>query len=141
MEKKTYPLSYADVKQPFAKCVVVKKGDLVFCSGMSGRLMETGEVRNDDPYTQTQDALDKIKNILGEAGTSLENIVKMTVYMKDVIKDGRNIMRNAMKDYFRKHAPSLAEDMPAVTALGVTSLMYPRMLVEIDVTAVMPGNR
>ena len=137
MNKKTYPMSYAGEKQPFGKSVVAK-GDLVFCSGMSGRLMETGEVRNDDPYTQTQDALDKIKRILEESGTSLENIVKMTVYMKDIIKDGRNIWRSAMMDYFRKHAPSLAENMPAATAVGVTSLMYPRMLVEIDVIAVMP---
>ena len=136
MKKKTYPLSYAGKKQNFAKCVVV--GDLVFCSGMSGRLVETGEVRNDDPYTQTVDALDKIKYVLGEAGSSLENIVKMNVYMKDIIKDVDKIWDQAMMDYFRKNAPSLAEDMPAGTAVGVTSLAYPRMLVEIDVTAVIP---
>ena len=136
MKKKTYPLSYAGQKQTFAKCVVV--GDLVFCSGMSGRLVETGEVRNDDPYAQTVDALDKIKNVLEEAGSSLENIVKMTVYFKDIIRDGEKIWFGAMMDYFRKHAPSLAEDMPAATAVGVNSLYFPRMLVEIDVIAVIP---
>lgn len=136
MKKKTYPLSYAGVKQNFAKCVVA--GDIVFCSGMSGRLVETGEVRNDDPYTQTMDALDKIKGVLEEAGSSLENIVKMTVYMKDIIKDVDRIWDGAMMDYFREKAPSLGENMPAGTAVGVTSLAYPRMLVEIDVTAVIP---
>lgn len=136
MRKKTYPLSYAGKKQNFAKCVVV--GELIFCSGMSGRLVETGEVRNDDPYTQTVDALDKVKHVLEEAGSSLENIVKMTVYMKDIIKDVEKIWDQALMDYFRKNAPSLAEDMPAGTAVGVTSLAYSRMLVEIDVTAVIP---
>ena len=137
MEKKTYPLSYAGQKQAFAKCVVV--GDLVFCSGMSGRLVETGEVRNDDPYTQTVDALDKIKMVLEEAGSSLENIVKITVYYKDIAKDLEVIWFGAMMDYFRKHAPSLAEDMPAGTAVGIDALAYPSMLVEIDVTAVISG--
>jgi 2-iminobutanoate/2-iminopropanoate deaminase len=137
MKKRTYPLFYSGQKQTFAKCVVV--GDLVFCSGMSGRLVETGEVRNDDPYTQTVDALDKIKAVLEEAGSSLEGIVKMTVYFKDIGKDLDTIWFGAMMDYFRKHAPSLAEDMPAGTAVGIDSLAYPSMLVEIDVTAVIPG--
>jgi enamine deaminase RidA (YjgF/YER057c/UK114 family) len=43
-----------------------------------------------------------------------------------------------MMDYFRKNASSLVEDMPAGTAVGVISLAYPRMLVEIDVIAVIP---
>ena len=137
MEKKTHPLSYAGRKQNFAKCVVV--GDLVFCSGMSGRLVETGEVRNDDPYTQTVDALDKIKRVLEEAGSSLENIVKLTVYYKDIGRDIDIIWDGAMMDYFREHAPSLAEDMPAGTVVGISALACPRMLVEIDVTAVISG--
>ncbi len=137
MKKKTYPFSYAGKKQTFAKCVVV--GNLVFCSGMSGRLPETGEVRNDDPAVQTVDALDKIKRTLEDAGSSLENIVKITVYFKDIMKDLDTIWFGAMMDYFQKHAPSLAEDMPAGTAVGISSLAYPNMLVEIDVTAVIPG--
>ena len=51
--------------------------------------METGEVSSDDVRVQTRVALDKIKAALEEAGSSLENIVKVVVYFKD------------MKDYER----------------------------------------
>ncbi len=137
MKKKTIPLLYAGKKMPYAKAVVV--GDLVFCSGMAGGLFETGKVRKDDVEVQTVDCLDKIKQILEEAGTSLENIVHMTVYCKDVIKDFDKVYNVTILDYFRKHAPSLLENMPAGMALGVTSLINPSLLVEVEVIAIMPG--
>ena len=136
MKKKIIPLLYAGKKMPYAKAVVV--GDLVFCSGMAGGLFETGKVREDDVEVQAVDCLDKIKKILEDAGTSLENIVHMTVYYKDILKDHDKVYNTTILDYFRKHAPSLAEDMPAGMALGVTSLINPSLLVEIEVIAVLP---
>ncbi len=41
-------------------------------------------------------------------------------------------------DYFRKNAPSLAENMPAVNRCGLSNLWIPDEFVEIEVTAVMP---
>jgi enamine deaminase RidA (YjgF/YER057c/UK114 family) len=73
MKKKTYPLTYAGKKQPYARSVVV--GDLVFISGMTGRNSETGEIRSHELAGQMQTALDKIRAALIEAGTSVDNIV------------------------------------------------------------------
>ena len=139
--KKTYSLSYpggvyaSEQKQSFARSVVV--GNLVFCSGASGRLLETGFVRTDNATVQTVDALDKIKVALEEAGTSLENIVKVFVFIKDVEKD-RDAVWLTYWDYLRKHAPSLADEMPAATCIGGVRLAEPSYLVEIDVIACLP---
>ena len=63
MKKKTYPLVYAGKKQQFARSVVV--GDLVFCSGMSGRTMETGEVSSGNLVDRMNVAVDKSERSLG----------------------------------------------------------------------------
>jgi enamine deaminase RidA (YjgF/YER057c/UK114 family) len=82
MKKKTYPLFYAGKKQRFARSVVV--GDLIFVSGSSGRTMETGEVSSDNVKDQVIVALDKIRGALEEAGSSMNNIVKTVIYLKDM---------------------------------------------------------
>ncbi len=133
--KKTFNLSYGGQKQRFARSVVV--GDLVFLSGSSGRTMGTGEVSSMDPAFQTKVALDKIKGALEEAGSSVENIVKVTILFKDM-KDYEAV-KQAEFDYYREHAPALVESPPASTVFQVVSLSKPDMLVEIDVVAVKNG--
>ena len=138
-EIETYPCIYAGEKQKsFSSTRVV--GDLVWVSGMSGRLFETGQVRTPDPEQQTIDALDKIKHNLEEAGTSLENIVAWNLYAKDTSRD-RNIILQTFKDYLKKNAPSLADNPPPLTWIGVREFYFPNMLVEMgDIVAVMPGK-
>jgi enamine deaminase RidA (YjgF/YER057c/UK114 family) len=65
MKKKTYPLEYAGVKQKYATCVVV--GDLVFCSGMTGRTPETGDVSSDNV------ALQRLDRVIERGQTAEEN--------------------------------------------------------------------
>jgi len=131
VKKKTYPLYYAGQKQRFARSVVV--GDLVFLSGMSGRTMETGDVASDDVREQMLVALDKVRAALEEAGSSLDNIVKTVIYLKDV-KD-YDLMRATERDYYQKYAPGLIEEPPASTFMQPASLARASMLVEIDVVA------
>ena len=131
MKKKTFPLRYAGVKQRYASCVVA--GDLVFCSGMTGRSLETGEVSSDDIAGQMVTALDNVKAALEEAGSSMEDIVKVVIYLKDM-KDYQ-AMRNTEYEYYQKHCPSLLDEPPASTVIQVVSLARPRVLVEVDVVA------
>lgn len=134
MKKKTYPLIYDGKRQQFARAVVV--GDLVFLSGMSGRTMETGEVSSENLVDQLKVALDKVKSALTEAGTSMDNIIKTTIYLKRI--EDYNAMRQTEKEYWQKYAPRLVEEPPASTLLQVVSLSKPNMLVEIDVIALIP---
>jgi 2-iminobutanoate/2-iminopropanoate deaminase len=131
MKKKTYPLYYGGQKQKFARAVVV--GELVFLSGMSGRTMETGDVSSDDVRVQMLVALDKVRAALEEAGSSMEHIVKTTIYLKDV-KD-YDVMRATEYGYYQKHAPGLVGEPPASTFVMPASLARSSMLVEIDVIA------
>ena len=135
MKKKVYPLYYEGKKQQFARSVVVGDG-LVFLSGSSGRTMETGEVSSDNVKEQMIVALDKIKAALEEVGSSLENMVKTVIYLRNV--EDYNIMRQTEREYWKKHAPALLEEPPASTFMQPISLSRPNMLVEIDVIAVIP---
>ena len=134
MKKKTYPLYYEGKKQKFARSVV--SGGFVFLSGSSGRTIETGEVSSSDVTEQTKVALDKIKLALAEAGSSMEHIVKMTIYLRNM--SDYQAMKDAEFQYYQKHAPSLAEDPPASTVVQVVSLSKPSMLVEFDAIAILP---
>lgn len=137
MEKKFYPLYYAGKKQHFARSVVV--GDLAFLSGSSGRTMETGDVSSMNMKDQMIVALGKIKAALEEVGSSLENVVKTTIYLRNV--EDYQLMRQTEQEYYRKHAPKLLEEPPASTFIQPKSLAFPQMLVEIDVIAVIPDKQ
>lgn len=132
MKKKTYLLEYSGIKQKFARSVVV--GELVFLSGSSGRTLETGEVSSDDVREQTVVAYDKIRGALEQAGSSLENIVKIVIYFKDM--QDYETVKQTEYEYFLKHAPALAEEPPASTVCQVVSLSKPNMLIEFDIVAV-----
>jgi 2-iminobutanoate/2-iminopropanoate deaminase len=133
-KRKVYPLYYAGKKQRFARSVVV--GEFVFLSGSSGRTIETGEVSSNDVADQTKVALDKIRLGLKEAGSGLEHIVKMTIYLRNM-SDYQN-MRDAEFQYYQDYCPSLVEDPPASTVVQVVSLSKPNMLVEFDAIALLP---
>jgi 2-iminobutanoate/2-iminopropanoate deaminase len=134
VKKKTYPLSYAGKKQRFARSVVA--GGFIFLSGSSGRTLETGEVSSKDVAEQCRVALDKIRLALKEAGSGLEHIVKMTIYLRNM--SDYQAMRDAELEYYKNHSPSLVENPPASTVVQVVSLSKPNMLVEFDATALLP---
>lgn len=134
MKKKTYPLSYAGKKQRFARSVVA--GGFIFLSGSSGRTLETGEVSSNDVAEQTRVALDKIRLALKEAGSGLEHIAKMTIYLRNM--SDYQAMRDAELQYYQNHSPPLVENPPASTVVQVVSLSKPNMLVEFDAIALLP---
>ena len=136
MKKKVYPLFYAGKKQRFSRSVVA--GGFIFLSGSSGRAIETGEVSSNDVAEQTRVALDKIWIGLEEAGSRLEHIVKMTIYLREM--GNYQTMRDAEYNYYKKYCPSLTEDPPASTVVQVVSLSKPNMLVEFDAIAVLPDG-
>lgn len=136
MKKKVYPLFYAGKKQRFARSVVSR--GFIFLSGSSGRTIETGEVSSNDIVGQTRVALDKIRLALEEAGGSLEHIVKMTIYLREM--SDYQAMRDAEFSYYQEYCPSLLEDPPASTVVQVVSLSKPNMLVEFDAIALLPES-
>jgi enamine deaminase RidA (YjgF/YER057c/UK114 family) len=129
--KKMYLLEYGGKKQKFARSVLA--GDFVFLSGSSGRTIETGEVSSDDIKEQTNVALEKVKMALEEAGSCLENIVKVQILFKDM--GDYETVKQTEFEFYKKHAPALAEEPPASTVWQVVSLSKPNMLIEFDIIA------
>lgn len=100
--------------------------------------METGEVSSDEVKGQTRVALDKVKSAIEEAGSRLDQIVKITIYLRNM--SDYQAMRDAEFQYYQDHCPALAEEPPASTVVQVVSLSKPNMLVEFDVVALLPES-
>ena len=134
VKKVHHLLRYAGKPARFARSIQV--GDIVFCSGCSGQTLETFHVSSDNVEEQTRVALDKIRGALEDAGTSMNYIVKTVTFLKNM--EDYPVVEEVVWEYYREHAPSLIDEPPCDTLIGVATLHEPDMLVEIEATAIMP---
>lgn len=106
---------------PFAQATIA--GDFMFvcCMGMD----REGKFALGDARKQTQDAIDNIRALLEEAGGSLKDVVKCTVYVSD-----RAYWESMNEVYFANFAEDPPHRVSCITGLG-----SPECLVEIDATA------
>jgi enamine deaminase RidA (YjgF/YER057c/UK114 family) len=112
------PYEYAAVAPPGAR--------LVFAAGACP-LNDAGEVVGPGDYDlQTQTAFENLKTALEAAGSSLEQVVKTTVY---VASDDRAQLLRVWAVVEESFAPA----RPPSTLLGVAALGYSGQLVEIEV--------
>lgn len=118
---------------PWAKAAVVN--GLVFLSGVEGRDPATDEA---PPSMRAQAAscMEKIRQRLEELDSSLENIVRLTIYVTDLDEYFRErVDRHCIFGFLEQHAPTFAEVPPAETLLEVKGLARRGMKIEIDVIA------
>jgi len=104
----------------------VKYNGLIFVSGQTADDIETGEPIHGTVAEQTSHILNNIKNILEEAGSSMENVLKVGVYISNM--DDKKEMDEAYKEFFDFEIP------PARIAMAVKGLDA-NLDVEIDVIA------
>lgn len=110
--------------------VVVAKGTMVFVRGQIGQDLETSKsVGVGDVAAQADQAMKNIKMLLEEAGSSLQHICKITIY----IIDPR--YREAV---YRVVGAHLKGVFPVSTGIVVSALGRPEWLVEVDAIAVIP---
>jgi len=62
----------------------IKAGGMVYCSGQIPIDPATGEFVSDVVGEQTEQVLKNLSQVLGAAGTSLDNVVKTTVFLADM---------------------------------------------------------
>lgn len=103
----------------------IKTGKLIFTAGQICFDPITGELNNPDFESETKQVLNNINAILQEAGSSLKNIVKCTVYLTDL--NNFSMINSVFKQYF-------PEDPPARAAVEVSGLPM-NVNVEIDAIA------
>ena len=108
----------------------VKTGNLLFVSGQIPINPKTGNIPG-DIKEQTRQSLENLKAILTAAGTSLSNVLKTTVFLKNL--DDFATMNGIYQEYFPK-------DPPARSAIEVSRI--PReSLVEIEAIAVIDNKK
>ena len=105
----------------------VKAGNLLFISGQVPLDPATGEVVEGDITVQTRRVLDNVKAILTEAGADFSNVVKTTVFLKDM---------NDFVPMNRVYAEYYPENCPARSAVQVARLPKD-VSVEIETIAVL----
>lgn len=81
----------------------VQVGNLVFTSGQIPLVPETGELISDIEKA-TRQSLDNVKAILEEAGTSLEKVVKVNIFVADINDFGK--INEIYAEYFSNHKPA-----------------------------------
>ena len=82
----------------------IKVGNLVFISGQIPIIPATGEILGGDIKLQTRQALENLKHILEAAGSSLDNVVKTTVFMKDL--NDYTAINDVYKEFFTNKPPA-----------------------------------
>ena len=62
----------------------IKAGEFVFCSGQIAINPDTGKLDNADIETETRRVMENLNAILDAAESSIDNIVKTTIFVRDI---------------------------------------------------------
>ena len=106
----------------------VRVGDQVFVAGCTAYGPDGKIVGPGDLYAQTKQVIANIERGLRLAGAELRHVVRTRIYVTDI---------DRWEDAARAHGEAFREILPACTFLGVTRLVNPEMLVEIDADAIV----
>lgn len=111
---------------PYSQAIRV--GNWVFTSGQIPLHPQTGEIVGETAAEQARQVLQNLRAVLEAAGTSLQNVVKTTIFLKDL---GQFQAVNAV------YAEFFPQEPPARSTVQVVAL--PRdVQVEIEAVAVIP---
>lgn len=127
--KDTYPNQKLDNDL----CQLVKaRGTMVFVRGQVGQDLDTAESISDlSAYAQADKAMSNVNQLLEEAGSKLEHICRIQVYLTD---------RGYRDDVYQAIGKWLKGVYPVSTGLIVDGLARPEWVMEIEATAVIPDE-
>lgn len=106
----------------------VKIGGFLFCSGQIGRTSDFEVVV--DPEAQFVTAWENLKAVLHEGGCSFDDIVELTTYHVDIAVHLQ--LYKEVRDRYLPRAQS------TWTAIGISALAHPALLLELKCIAIAP---
>ncbi|MYN12092.1 RidA family protein [Pusillimonas sp. TS35] len=98
---------------PYSQAIAVNGGKTVYLSGQIGLEPATGDLVSENFEGQVRQAFANLKAVIEEAGGTLDNIVKLTLFLTDLSKFAS---ANAIMADF------IPQPYPARSTLGVASL-------------------
>lgn len=118
-------------KLSFSSAVKTTDGELLFISGQLARNADNELVGIGDMAAQTRQVLENIKALVERAGGGMNDVVKVTVFVKDMTKF-REIHDVRMEFFHPDH-------LPASTMVEITRFTLEDALIEIEAVAVIGG--
>jgi enamine deaminase RidA (YjgF/YER057c/UK114 family) len=114
---------------------VAGPGKLIYVSGQvswgaDGKVVGTGDMR-----AQCRQVFDNITAVLKSAGAAWDDIIKINAYMVGVTPDNVAAYRDVRQNYLKPGR------LPASTLVGVTALVQPELLLEVEVVAAVAAAR
>jgi len=103
----------------------VRTGKTVEVSGTVA-IMDNEVVGIGNPYAQTKRILEIINDVLQQAGSSINDVVRTRIYVTDI---------KNWEEIGRAHGEVFGDIMPATSMVEVSQLIDPDFLVEIEATA------
>ncbi|MFT5195653.1 MAG: enamine deaminase RidA (YjgF/YER057c/UK114 family) [Cellvibrionaceae bacterium] len=110
-------------------CMAVVAGNRVFLRGQTAMDFDGNIIGINDAAAQAENAMACAKVLLEEAGSKLEDICKVTIYITD---------RAYREPVYRVIGKWLKGVYPVSTGLIVNGLAKPEYLMEVDIEAVIP---
>ncbi|UFS77314.1 RidA family protein [Tardiphaga sp. 37S4] len=111
-------------------CMVVRANNTVYVRGQTAMDLDGKIVGIGDAAVQTENAMTCAKVLLEEAGSKLEDVVKIVIYITD---------RAYREPVYRVVGKWLKGVYPVSTGIIVQGLAKPEYLMEIDIIAEIPA--
>ena len=128
MARKTYLESSTN---PYS--LAVRAGDTLYLSGHVPIDPATGDISGNNVTDQARQTFDNLVATLQAVNASLDDVVKVGVFLTDVKKDFE-AMNAVYRDYFPVNPP-------ARTTVGISALALSGHLIEIEMTAYVPEKK
>ena len=109
---------------------VVRVGELLFLTSQLSADLRTGRILGGSIVEQTSQALENVEFLLESCGATMDDIVKVVIYMRDVSHCDE--MNRVYRQYFRKGQEPARVTIQAPSPIDGVDI-------EIEVIAVLPG--
>lgn len=110
------------------------RGRLIFVAGQIATTSD-GTVAARDLGAQVEQALRNVVAVLSAGGADASHVVRMTWFVTDMDE-----YRRARASVGEAYRAVMGNHYPAMTLVAVTALVDPAARVEIEATAVVPGD-